>query len=165
MVSGGSGNQWVNTSLEIIPTEDINAIAIGPDCPPVLIDQSTYYFFDNLLLTNLSSFDLQIVETNHPCDEDFSLSVPNNSAFDYQWYLDGVALPSETFSELLQNYGEGSYQVRILDGTSCRASTDFEVVTPVIFDAASVTICEGETFSFGGAQLSESGIFLSLIHI
>lgn len=52
-VSGGLGDKWVNTALQVIPDEDIYAIAIGPDCNPVSTPISIYYFFDNLLLSDL----------------------------------------------------------------------------------------------------------------
>ena len=36
-VSGGAGNIWLNTFIEITPTEDIYAIAIGPPCEGCLL--------------------------------------------------------------------------------------------------------------------------------
>ena len=159
-VSGGSGNTWVNTSLEIIPEEDIYAIAIGPDCSPVTSPISIYYFFDNLLLADFESFDLQISEISHPCSQDYTFFVPFNPDFEYQWYLSGVALVGEVSSELSQNYGVGSYQVRIIDGTSCRLSATFEYAIPIYNTQANVAICQGDFYEFGELQLTEPGFYL-----
>lgn len=159
-VAGGSGNKWVNTSLEVIPTEDIRAIAIGPDCPPIFSDVSTYYFFDNLLLADLESFNLKISEEEHPCNDDYNMSVPFNSAFEYQWYLDGVALVGETNSRIKNNYGEGMYSVRILDGISCRVSTNFEYKIPEFEELWTELICDGDVFEFGDHDLSSEGIYI-----
>ena len=158
-LSGGIRG-WKNTFIEIVPTEDIYAIAIGPDCAPSSNPISTYYFFDNLLLADLSSFDLQISEVSHPCRSDFALSVPNNSDFQYQWYLSGIALQGEVFSTLLQNYGEGDYQVRILDDGSCRVSEIYTYEIPSYSSLAQITICEGDFYEFGTSTLTEAGFFV-----
>ncbi len=159
-VSGGQGNTWVNTFIEIAPEENIYAIAIGPDCNPVSNPVSTYYFFDNLLLADLELFQLRISETDHPCSPGLTLSVPDNPDVDYQWYLGGVALAGEVFSELTRHYGEGSYQVRIIEGTTCRITESYDFAIPVFRVPASVAICEDEFYQFGNARLSETGTYV-----
>ncbi len=159
-VSGGWGSSWVNTFIQITPTENIHAIAIGPGCAPVPSSVSTYYFFDNLLLADQELFDLKISETTHPCDPDFTLSVPNNVAFDYQWYLGGVALVGEVTAELSRNYGVGAYQVRIIDSTTCRITETYDYVIPTYRTPARVAICEDDVYPFGAAQLREPGIYV-----
>lgn len=159
-VDGGAGDTWVNTSLEVIPDQDVYAIAIGPACNAVFSPISIYYFFDNLLLANFESFALQISEIDHPCSNDFALEVPVNDDFEYQWYLNGIALAGETAAELSQNYGEGSYQVRIIDDASCRLSTSFEYAIPVFDTPVSTAICEGDVYPFGAMNLTESGFYL-----
>lgn len=160
IVSGGEGNMWVNTFLEITPDQDINAIAIGPDCAPIATPNSIYYFFDNLLLATVGAFDLRITEVQHPCSPDFVLSVPYNPEFEYQWYKEGVALNGEIFSELIQNYGEGSYQVRILDEDECRISAEFLYDVPVFSAPVTTSICDGDFYEFGDLQLVEPGFYL-----
>lgn len=159
-VSGVAGNRWVNTFIEIIPSDDIYAIAIGPDCNPIRTPVSLYYFFDNLLLTDIASFNFQIREIMHPCSETFTLSIPNSSEFEYQWYLDGIALAGETSAELSQNYGEGIYQVRVLDGLLCQVSSKYEYVKPRFTSAPRIAICQGESFSFGDLQITTPGFYL-----
>lgn len=159
-VSGGASGGWVNTFIEIVPTEDIYAIAIGPDCVASSSPVSTYYFFDNLLLADLESFGLQISEVSHPCSADFAISVPFNSNFQYQWYLSGIALPGETSSTLTPNYGEGDYQVRILHNGSCKISEVYQYVIPTYTSLAREVICEGDFYEFGTSTLTESGIYV-----
>ena len=162
-VDGGDGNRWINSLIEVTPEEDIYAIAIGPKCSPVFVPNSIYYFFDNLILANIETFNLQISDVNHPCSSDFSLVVPNNPDFDYQWYKDGIALVGETFSDLRDTYGEGVYQVRILDETSCKLSIGFEHTIPSFDTSPSIAICEGDIYQFGENQLSEAGFYLDTL--
>ncbi len=159
-VSGGNRSQWVNTILDITPRQDIYAIAIGPDCEAVSTPVSLYYFFDNLLLSDLAAFDLQIRESQHPCSEDYTLSVPDNLSFSYQWYKDGVALVGEAFGELTQHYGDGDYQVRIFNGDDCRLSAAFEYRQPVIDAPERRNICVGDSYTFGDRTLSEVGTYI-----
>lgn len=159
-VSGGMGDTWVNTDIDVVPEADIYAIAIGPDCAPVLSSNVIYYYFDNLHLNELASFDLLMTESSHPCDQNFKLSVPENVDFEYQWYLSGVALDGETFPELKQNYGEGIYQVRILSGTSCRISTSYKYTIPSYNSSDTIAICKGDSYFFGDLEITESGFYL-----
>lgn len=163
LVSGGLGDTWVNTFIEVVPDMDIYSIAIGPDCGPVRSFVSTYYFFDNLLLDNIESFDFRISEVLHPCNADFTLSVPDKVGFEYQWYKSGVALQGEIFSELTQIYGVGDYQVRIFDGSSCRVSAVYEYQIPIYNTAPRVVICQGEKYPFGSLLLSESGSYIDTL--
>lgn len=158
-VSGGSGNSWINTFIEVTPTENIAAIAIGPDCPPIISSTSLYYFFDNLLLADVESFEFRVTANAQPCSPDFALSIPFNPVLEYQWYKSGIALTGETASELSQNYGEGTYQVRVLDGESCRVSPAYEYVIPEFITFPSVTICEGADYPFGDLRLTEPGFY------
>ncbi len=162
-VSGEGGNVWRNAVLEIVPTKDFYAIAIGPECDPIPSLVSLYYFFDNLLLADLESFNLQIREIQHPCSENFSLAIPNNSGFEYQWYKNGIALVGETAAEMTQNYGPGNYQVRIIDGSSCRVSESYEYVIPTFNNPIQVSICQGETYVLGDNELARSGFYVDTI--
>jgi len=148
----------VNTSIELTANQEINAIAIGPDCPPLNFNEVNYYFLDNLLLATTDSFSPQISAENHPCDPDFTLSVIYVPNVIYQWYKEGIALVGETDPELSQNYGEGLYQVSTIQGSDCRLSVyDYQI--PVSMTAYSESICEDETFTFGTSILSEAGIY------
>ncbi len=160
LVSGDGASTWVNVIMEVTPELDIAAIAIGPDCPAVNTDVSLYYFFDNLILADINSFDFEIREVSHPCQPDFSLQVPLNNEVSYQWYMNGIALVGETNAQLSQIYGEGDYQVRIDDGTDCRVSVPYAHQVPVISRVQHVTVCADETYLFGDQELLTSGRYV-----
>ncbi|GAB5553435.1 MAG: hypothetical protein Sapg2KO_30260 [Saprospiraceae bacterium] len=159
----GSFSSWEKVLLEIEPQEDIYAIAIGPDCPPVNNPVSTYYFFDNLLLADFRVFELKIRSINHPCANDFTLEIGDNQQYTYQWYKDGIALVGETSALLSQIYGDGDYQVRIEDGESCRLSTTYQYQEPFITQTANVTICQEDFLPFGDRLLNEPGTYLDTL--
>ncbi len=160
LVSGGTGDQWVNAILEVTPDVDINAIAIGPDCPAVQSSVDLYYYFDNLLLSDINSFSLQISESDHPCSEDYVLQVPDNPSLSYQWYKDGVALNAENGSSLSQIYGDGFYEVQIVAGGACRISNGFLYEKPIFEDPMQISICEDETYLFGETVINEAGYYI-----
>ena len=159
-VSGGAGNIWLNTFIEITPTEDIYAIAIGPPCEGTKSLFSTYYFFDNLILADAKFFGLNIEDSEHPCSDDYTLSVLNFDNFSYQWYKDGIAIVGETEHELSRIHGDGSYQVRTIDGGNCRLSDPFLYSRPVDIVPSSQSICDDYQFQFGDQLLTQSGMYI-----
>jgi len=159
-VSGGSGNIWLNSFIEITPSEDIHAIAIGPPCVGTTSRVSTYYFFDNLLLADVKSFGLDIQETEHACSDNYALSVMAFDDFNYQWYKEGIALVGENTHQLSRMYGDGSYQVRALEDGNCRLSEPFDYVRPVDLVTANKIICDDEQYSFGDKLLAQSGMYV-----
>lgn len=162
-VSGGVGNQWIESAIEITPKEDIKAIAIGPSCRPSSNSVSTYYFFDNLVLADLRSFDVNIRGVGHPCNVDFTMQIKDDPDFEYQWYKDGVAIIGETQSQLSEHYGEGVYQVRIIEDGSCRISEKFEYSVPIIYTTDDVVLCYGESYALGNQEYVESGSYLEIL--
>ncbi|MEZ4827881.1 MAG: gliding motility-associated C-terminal domain-containing protein [Bacteroidia bacterium] len=150
-------NQWKLTEINVIPTENIYAMAIGPDCVELNYHTSTYYFFDNLILADKASFDFAIQPSGGLCDENLGLVVPFNDTIEYQWYKNGIALVGETQSRLGKMYGNGNYQVMTNSPLlGCRISGGYEYIRPEYRSKQSVTICEGETYRFHN-QLLESG--------
>ena len=158
-INGGT-NLWVKSFIEVTPDQNINAIAIGPDCPAVDSPINIYYFFDNLLLDNFESFAFKISEIEHPCSQNFGIGVLNKNDLDYQWYKDGVALIGENSAELKRMYGEGEYQTRIMDGESCRLTGIYNYKIPVIDAPIRRTICLDDTYQFGDKMLTQSGIYI-----
>lgn len=157
LVSGKGKNKWVKTFIEVTPTEEITTIAIGPDCSQAIPDVSTFYFFDNLLLSDSESFDLRITEVSHPCNGGFSLEIPSSSGFSYQWFKDGIALIGESSPQLSTMYGEGNYQIKVENGSSCKLSAPYLHEVPSFTSSFSKFICKEEEYSFGGQMLSEPG--------
>jgi hypothetical protein len=159
-VSGGVGNRWINTFIEITPSEDIHAIAIGPPCRGTTSQVSTYYFFDNLILADVKSFGLDIAEKDHPCSDDYTLSVIDFDELNYQWYKDGIAIVGETEHELSRIHGDGSYQVRTIENGNCRLSEPFDYIRPVDLVADNQSICDDQQYRFGDRSLTQSGMYV-----
>ena len=159
-INGGTGHKWIKTFIEVKPTENIYAIAIGPDCPEVASVVPLYYYFDNLILADLRQFQLNVTEVSHPCQSDYSLKVEANAEFQYQWYKDGIALIGETNHQLEKMYGYGNYQVRLMDGISCRLSHGFDVKPPTIYSHNDITLCKEDTYIFGQNIISEPGNYI-----
>lgn len=157
--SGNSAN-WKLITIEITPSEDIHAIAIGPPCRATNSTSSTYYFFDNLILADLKTFEFQISEINHPCDEQFVLTMPDDPNFSYQWYKDGIALVGERAHSLTKMYGEGEYQVRFLNEDLCRLTNPYPYYIPYASSNPKVGICALESYIFGDKELTSTGMYM-----
>jgi gliding motility-associated-like protein len=156
-LSGTSG--WVNTKIDVTPLQEIKTIAIGPPCRATTANVSTYYFFDNLVLADLQSFELSINPVLHPCSANFGLSIPLYEGFDYQWYKEGVALQGATGTNL-DNAEEGNYQVRLINETDCRITKIYTHKVPTISENVTLNVCEFEAFLFGDKHLINSGFYI-----
>ncbi len=152
----GSNRGWRKVSLDVTPDEDIYAIAIGPSCEPTGARISTYYFLDNLILDEASDFEWVIRQDGHPCNGEFTISVPDRSDHTYQWYKEGIAL-TEQRSSSITGLTEGTYQVRVDNGISCFTAAPYYYSMPVIEDSVTVYKCEDEVLNFGDQQLTEVG--------
>ncbi|MDX2249141.1 MAG: gliding motility-associated C-terminal domain-containing protein [Bacteroidia bacterium] len=159
-VAISGSNQWKLMEINVVPTEDIYAIAIGPDCIEITYHTSTYYFFDNLLLADQASFDFDIKPTGSLCSNFLSLIVPANDTIEYQWYKNGIALIGETQNRLLKMHGNGNYQVMTNSPLlGCRVSGNYEYIRPEYHGRQSVTICEGETYRFDNQLIDSGGVY------
>jgi gliding motility-associated-like protein len=161
LVYARSGNEWVKTSIEFTPDQEIRAIAIGPPCALSIGNESTYYFFDNLILSDLESFEIRITEIKHPCNQDVLLQVPLESNVQYQWFKNKVALPDETTYILSKTYGEGCYQVRFYDQTECKLTPEYEFKIPIVYNEVDLSVCFEESYEFGNQILENSGTYIN----
>ncbi len=153
-------NRWIKTSIDVTPTQDIHAIAIGPGCPNRPRENNLYYFLDNLVLDELSTFEFTIKDNGeNPCTDQFALQVPSFDSLNYQWYRDGVALVGENEPRLEPNQVEGSYQVRVTSDVDCKVTSVYPYVKPRFQTEVDMVICEGEQLSFGDQSLDESGTY------
>jgi gliding motility-associated-like protein len=153
------GNNWIKTSIQIRPSQDIYAIAIGPSCQEMSWDTDLYYFFDNLVLAEQSAFEFDIIAEGHPCSDQYTLSLPNYDTLSYQWYKDGVALVGETAAELQVKTGSGNYVARVLSSEGCKVTKPFRHTVPVIYATIKENICPGDSYDFHGRAISEPGIY------
>lgn len=150
--------QWKLMEINVMPTEDIYAIAIGPNCSEENLITNTYYFFDNLVLADVKQFEFRIKATGNPCGDNFSLSLPQSDTLTYQWYKNGIALIGETGSSLehVTDY-DGKYEVRIVGPNSCRISPAYKHRKPEYQSFIDQTICPEDTYFFNNAQLNTGG--------
>ena len=156
--------QWKQKEINVTPSVDIHAIAIGPDCVEEQMITNYYYFFDNLVLADVKQFDFKIKATGNPCGSDFALSLPDRDTLTYQWYRDGVALLGETSPTLedVENL-EGEYQVRVLGPNSCRITTAYTLKIPVFFTTVDTIICRDESVFFNQSTISTSGEYVGTL--
>ncbi|MCB0685672.1 MAG: gliding motility-associated C-terminal domain-containing protein [Saprospiraceae bacterium] len=159
-IFAGGSNSWHLKEFNVIPDEDIYAIAIGPDCTELNLTQNPYYFLDNLILADIKEFELVISPNQHPCSPSFSLALPLRQTSSYQWYRNGVALIGETGHELITSL-EGKYEVMVIDMEGvCKITKPYFYSKP--FDRISITrhVCSGESIDVHGRLVSESGVFV-----
>ncbi len=152
-------NQWIVVNLSVTPTEDITAIAIGPDCAPVSAAGDIYYFFDNLILADSRAFEFEITTQGHPCADDFTLQVPDYDTLQYQWYKNGIALLGETHAKLQIKTGDGNYVARLIGPTSCRLTRAFTHRIPTYVSQLDVVICKEEQYNFHNQIITKSGMY------
>ncbi|MEL7119212.1 MAG: gliding motility-associated C-terminal domain-containing protein [Bacteroidota bacterium] len=152
-------DKWISAQMKFRAEFDTYAICIGPDCVDITSDVDIYYFLDNLLLDEPEAFDYHITFSGHPCSADFQLHVPEVVEHSYQWYKNGIALVGEDSSSMVVQYGEGEYQVRVLDENGCTISLPYIHTIPVFQTQVLQEVCPGETFKFNDQILTESGIY------
>lgn len=162
-VSTEGTNEWKQYEINITPTEDIYAIAIGPPCIELNRTEDTYYFFDDLILAEQSAFEFEIRANNQPCALNLSFEVPELANLTYQWYKDGVAIEGATNPRLDLPPGRGQYVVAFDDGSGCQTTKPFNFTIPFRRTSLVQTICAGETYTLGDRQLSEAGIYFDTL--
>lgn len=158
-VSASGTETWTENEIDILPQEDIYAIAIGPSCEELDGNADLYYFLDNLTLADRKAFEFEISEHGNPCANTFELRLPDYDTLQYQWYLNGVAIVGATQASLRPVGPDGNYQVRITSEKGCKVTNDFHFERPVFFEEQEVTICQTEIYQFFGQSLQETGAY------
>lgn len=154
---------WLTAQIRLRPEQDIRAVAIGPNCDNLVSDVDVYYFLDQLLLDVPEAFNYQITFTGHPCQDNFTLKLPDNPTFDYQWYKDGIALVGEDKSFLTVNYGEGAYQARVDNGDHCVVTKAYSHTIPIFSTSILREICPGEIYLFNDQELNSGGTYFDTL--
>lgn len=150
---------WLQKEIIVTPSQDIYAIAIGPDCPNRAVSFSPYYFFDNLILAEQSAFEFDIQRSGELCSNNLSLEIADYDTLSYQWYKNGVALLEETNAALLNPPGDGNYHVVFESKEGCVATKTFGYKIPKVTTVMAQTICEGDVYRFGNQQLTQAGMY------
>ncbi|NND08287.1 MAG: T9SS type B sorting domain-containing protein [Saprospiraceae bacterium] len=150
-------HSWQEREFDVTPSEDIYAIAIGPDCLPALATANPYYFLDNLILADVKEFEFVISPTANPCSRDFALSLPERDSLAYQWYLNGAAIVGATKTTHKPTI-EGAYQVLLKGPNSCKLTRAFIHSIPVSTATIRDHICEGTPYVYRGRQIERGGV-------
>lgn len=158
-VSASGNFNWVQREIRIRPNQDIYAIAVGPTCRELTGTEDYYYFFDNLILADQKAFEFQVTEHGNPCVDTFSLSIPNYDTLQYQWYLDGVAIPGATQARLHPVGESGNYQVRITSSEGCKVTNDFIFDRPFFYEEQEMVICQEDVYQFHSQAISKTGVY------
>ncbi|GLR19940.1 hypothetical protein GCM10007940_45560 [Portibacter lacus] len=159
--NNGNYPGWVEVETTIQPKFDINALILGADCSQDSETKIRGYLIDNLRLSEESNFDFEQITQESQCSPDFTFAVAGNFSFTYQWYKEGIALIGETDPKLSKMYGEGRYQIRIINKASqqCRISDEFEFIITKNTTDVYETICEGNSLIYEGGVIDEAGIY------
>jgi gliding motility-associated-like protein len=162
---------WQTITIQFTPDTDIQAVMIGGPCEvpsDFNVDLNSnsgfpYFWIDNLLLNETSLFS-SIETTGSYCAEDLTLLGTSDTLSEYvQWYYEGVAISSQTNSQLAWsdlNLSEGIYQFIAFQNDSTCAGSQIEVslppsITPII-EASTLSGCEPLTVQFNNVTPAPS---------
>lgn len=154
-----TANRWKQFEITVTPSEDIPAIAIGPDCIELSRNTNPYYFLDNLILANSELFGPTITASGHPCDTEYQLVASDKPGATYQWYRDGVAVVGATSRILNPGDVEGNYQVMANINGNCVLSGVFDHMVPAFTRQSQIVVCPDDVYRFGNRSLTRSGAY------
>ncbi|MFT5822187.1 MAG: gliding motility-associated-like protein [Crocinitomix sp.] len=142
-------SSWKEFNIVFTPTVDINVIAIGGACTPIVLGQKNYGI-DNIIVMNSENFS-DITESGSWCSEDLILEANIDTiGGEWQWYKEGIALLGETDAALDASlHGLGNYSVIYFLGDNCLRYNHLLNSNAVIdanFEFS--TICPGEPVLF-----------------
>ncbi len=153
----GGGNNWVQREFNIKPTQDIYAIAIGPNCTELNATDNPYYFLDDLVLADVKEFEFVIQTDDHPCADKVTLRLPERDSLTFQWYRDGIALIGETGHQLEVRGQEGIYQVLLRGKETCKVTRPYHHTVPRPVTVLQDYLCQGREYAFFDRQLAAGG--------
>lgn len=135
-------NQWVQGSIEFTPNQNINAIAIGPDCGEVPYFSSNGYndtlgvfYLDQVALAPKKNYDFKYINeiAGDPCNGNYILKAPFYTNASYQWFKDGIAISNATnlIYTVTNSYSaSGNYVVKIIFPDKCILSLPHNIIYP-----------------------------------
>jgi len=156
-------DEWVKTSIEFTAPEQIEAIAIGPNCEDAPFGEDlTYYFIDHITSFEAATAPIISIVSGLPCLENTTLGIPNLENVSYQWYHDGVAIIdaiSTTYEVPPGSESEGNYQIVLTDSSGCFTTTPFEYLLegyPVADLGADTVLCKNNILVLGENNVGDS---------
>lgn len=143
-------SEWVEGTFTFTPTQDYNALVIGPDCNVNFDPEVGYFFLDDLTVNETSLFTEAVVTGEQLSCFEYLLELENNDNLDVQWYYNGVAISGQT-ADMLLLYAplSGAYSATFTDGISCSVSNGYIVSNnSALIDftfSGDFDICDGES--------------------
>jgi len=116
---GGNMGEWTFVQGSFVNSGDYEGIAFGPTCQ----SDDLYTFYDDFTLDGVFNLELVSVDDDitesGDCINGVTLAVAL-TGYNYQWYLDGVAISGATGMTYDVPPGqEGEYQVMVYDANGC----------------------------------------------
>ncbi len=167
-------SEWTQIKIDFVPTDDINVIAIGPDCS--IYPGFVNFFVDNFQLAETKDFHLQYIQqiNGSPCTGGYTLQAPIVPNATFQWYRNGIALVGQknTTINLPDSSAAGIYNVRISTNTDCKISEPYLLQMSPLLQVRMPTdtfLCTNDTVRLGkvltGVTYNWRGLNDSVINI
>lgn len=160
-VTASGSRKWVKVQVKIKPTQNIEAIAIGPECNRA--DGLYYYFLDELILEESFKFDSIILQiAGDPCKDSIRLSSPASVAtkIKYQWFKDGIAIPGAINPNfVVPKADEGRYVLRAQDGNDCELSNEYVYDRDTTVGTLNVEICREDSLMLHNMVFHDAGTY------
>ena len=127
-VSGVEDNSWLFVSTSFVANMNAESIAFGLECS---VTTNQYHFLDNIKINGnflVSTTDEDLVSYGN-CIDGITVELPNSSGPEFQWFLDGVAIPGATTNPYLitDANAEGEYQIMVINGGECTISNPINI--------------------------------------
>ena len=159
-------DNWRSIQRNFTSPENLNAIIVGYEClPDGEVNVSRFLFLDNIsisrLLNEAFAFNLDVSSIGALCEDNFSISIPDRSEFDYQWYKDGIAIidaKNNTLSIDKDEASNGIYQARLTNAEGCVVTEEIEISAQDL--SVDTTLCLGTSLTLSTGTYLEPGSYI-----
>lgn len=127
-VSGVENDSWLFVSTTFIANMNAEAIAFGLECG---VSSSQYHFLDDININGnflVPTTEEDLVSSGN-CIDGVTVELPNSTGTEFQWFLDGVAIPGATTNPYLitDASAEGEYQLMVINGGICSITNSIDI--------------------------------------
>lgn len=127
-VLGTENDSWLYVETVFVAPMNAAAIAFGVSCS---VPWPNYHFIDDIHITGnyIVPYTPQDLIFSGNCIDGVSVELPISTGTQFQWYLDGVAIPGATSNPylIIDASAEGAYQVTYLENGACRVSNPINI--------------------------------------
>lgn len=125
-VSLVGGAAYTEITFSFTPTTDYEAVVFGGASDMTIESGSSYNYilYDDLTLNTTVSFG-DTISSEGDCESGWTLTGPQPTDVDFQWYESGVAIAAATGDTyVVPADTEGTYSLRVDDGNECNTATN-----------------------------------------